>query len=127
MAGRQKLSVEDKKASLQLAQDKYRKHNPIKYMFSQTKRRATHRGQEFNIDLSDIVIPEVCPLLGLTLDHLSPDLSSHPSIDRFDSSKGYIKGNVWVISFRANRLKNNATADELYLLASNLKKAEALF
>lgn len=127
MAGRPKLSAEEKKLSLKRAQDKYRKSNPLKYMLNATKRRATHRGQEFNLDISDIIIPKICPLLGLALDHLSPDLACHPSIDRYDNSKGYVKGNVWVISLRANILKNNATADELYRLAENLKKAEVLF
>jgi hypothetical protein len=36
-----------------------------------------------------------------------------PTLDRIDSTKGYIKENIQVISFKANRLKNNATVDEL--------------
>lgn len=38
-----------------------------------------------------------------------------------DSSKGYIKGNVWVVSKRANTIKNNATLEELELLVANLR------
>lgn len=43
------------------------------------------------------------------------------SLDRIDSSKGYIKGNVWVIPFKANRIKSDATLEELELIAKNLK------
>jgi hypothetical protein len=45
-----------------------------------------------------------------------------PSLDKIIPSKGYIKGNVWVISNRANTLKNDASLQELELLVENLKK-----
>ena len=44
-----------------------------------------------------------------------------PSLDRINPNLGYIKGNVWVISYRANMIKNNATLEELELLTRNLK------
>ena len=43
-------------------------------------------------------------------------------LDRIDSTKGYIKGNVWVISNRANTLKNDASLQELKTLVENLEK-----
>jgi hypothetical protein len=50
------------------------------------------------------------------------NLDNSYSLDRIDSNKGYVKGNVWVISRRANVIKNNATLEELELLTNNLKK-----
>lgn len=100
---------------------KHRQQNPEKEMFSDAKRRATKRNLEFNIELSDVIIPEVCPLLGLPI-HVSEGQSDNsPSLDRIDSSKGYIKGNIWVICWRANKLKSDATLDELEKLTTALR------
>lgn len=95
----------------------YRKVNPLKYLFNLAKKRAFRKGLEFNIELSDLSLPEVCPYLNIKLDHFSENFDVHFSIDRIDNSKGYIKGNVEVISQRANRLKNNATGEELLVIA----------
>lgn len=47
-----------------------------------------------------------------------------PSIDRKDSSKGYIKGNVWVISSIANRMKWNATKEQLLTFCQGVLSLE---
>ena len=108
-----------------LSHIKYRKDNPKKYLFSHAKRRAKSKGRDFSICLSDLPeIPEFCPLLGLKIDNWTNEQSHHPSIDRIDSSKGYIPGNVQIISQRANMLKNNATADELLCLVFNWLEGE---
>jgi len=107
-------------------QDKYRKYYPLKYLYSIAKRRAKARGIEFTMELEELKWPETCPLLEIPLNQLHPDLDYHASIDRIDSSKGYVKGNVMIISHRANRIKSNATAQELALLAKNLAKFEAI-
>jgi len=83
-------------------------------MWSRAKYRAKQKGLEFNITKEDIIIPDTCPLLGTPMES--------PSLDRIDSSKGYIKGNVWVISNRANTLKNDATLSELKLLVEKLEE-----
>ena len=93
-------------------------------MLSSARSRARSKNLDFNIDLSDIELPEVCPLLGIPLSINASNKDFAYSLDRIDSSKGYIKGNVWVISDRANRLKNNATLKELEMLVSNLKKCQ---
>ena len=85
-----------------------------KRMLGSAKYRAAKYGRDFNIELSDITVPTTCPILG------TPMVS--PSLDRIDSSKGYVKGNVRVISKRANMLKNNATIEELTLVLRDLKR-----
>jgi hypothetical protein len=76
------------------------------------------------------VIPIVCPILGIPIikevtNKLGPKTTS-PSIDRIDNSKGYIKGNVQVISNKANVMKGNSTPEErlkfaLWVLATDGK------
>lgn len=51
------------------------------------------------------------------LDSLNPK----PSLDKIIPKLGYVKGNVWVVSNKANRIKSNATIEELELLVKNLK------
>lgn len=93
-----------------------------KFLLNKSKESAKKRGLDFDIDLSDIMVPEICPILGLPLKR-GKGRRHHesPSLDRIDSSKGYVKGNVWVISWRANCIKSNATLQELKLLVSALR------
>lgn len=73
---------------------------------------------------SDIEIPEYCPLLGIKLNkHVGEGEAKFdsPTIDKLIPSLGYTKGNVWVISRRANMIKSDATLEELELLVGNLK------
>lgn len=86
------------------------------------KRRAKASGIEFSITLDDVVIPAVCPLLGVPLKRGDGRIGpSSPSLDRRDNSKGYVPGNVWVISYRANAAKGDLTADELIQIGQRLK------
>ena len=104
------------------------RRSPEKYIIIRARKRAKLKGYDFNIDESDIVIPKRCPLLGIELINgigggTQGEMRSHfASLDRIDSSKGYVKGNVWVISYRANRLKTDATLEELELITKNLRK-----
>lgn len=94
--------------------------NPEKTMLSSAKRRSAKLGLEFNLTLEDIIIPKVCPILGIELirqTNKGRSAKCSPSLDRIDSSKGYIKGNVWVISMLANVMKNEANKDELIKFA----------
>lgn len=78
----------------------------------------------FNLTIEDFVIPEYCPVLNIKLNcnhgH-SGFFSDSPSIDRIIPELGYIKGNIRIISNRANLLKNNATIEELELIISDLR------
>jgi len=82
-----------------------------KTMLRGAKARATRGGYPFNIDASDIIIPAKCPVLGVELVYCGGP--SSPSLDKIDPTLGYVKGNVMVISNKANTMKNNATKTEL--------------
>ena len=93
-----------------------------KRILSGAKNRAKKEGIQFNIELEDIIIPEFCPLLGikLSLTNDNSNIDNSPSLDKIIPSRGYTKGNVMVISHRANTIKSNASIDEIMLLADNL-------
>ena len=84
----------------------YRRGNPSKYMMSQIQRSARNRRLEFNLTLEDFYIPEVCPILGIPFNYDVVNLC--PSVDRLDNTKGYIKGNICIMSTLANRMKFQA-------------------
>lgn len=89
-------------------------------MFRRAKMRAKETGKEFSITKGDIYIPTHCPILGMELKECagtSGGAKNSPSLDRIDSFKGYVPGNVWVISRLANQMKANATKEELQLFA----------
>jgi hypothetical protein len=90
-------------------------------MFYRAKKRAEQRGIEFSILVEDIVIPETCPALGIPIERIDGKKESSPSLDRKDPSKGYIKGNIVVISNRANRLKSDASLEEIELILRYMK------
>lgn len=46
------------------------------------------------------------------------------SVDRVDSSKGYVKGNVVACTVRVNSFKSNLTYREIKMLAKNLEKLQ---
>ncbi|HXQ35035.1 MAG TPA: hypothetical protein VN843_13560 [Anaerolineales bacterium] len=93
-------------------------------MWGAAKHRAKNKNLEFNIDWSDIHIPEKCPLLEIPLIRKqgSGMSANSPSLDRINPTKGYVKGNVWVISGKANAVKNNASIEEVRTLLSNWEK-----
>jgi hypothetical protein len=103
---------------------KYKRRNIEQAMLSGAKARAKENGLQFNIDLNDVIVPEICPVLGLKISIDGPKDTS-PSLDRIVPERGYTKGNVRVISWRANWIKNNATPDEiekLYIDSVSIKK-----
>jgi len=93
---------------------RWRINNPEKAMFQRAKRRAKIKGIEFTITVKDIHIPDICPIFGLVLSRSTTGRlkDNSPSLDRIDSSKGYSPGNIIVISWRANKIKNCGTPDE---------------
>lgn len=95
------------------------KKNPEKVLLNSARYRAKLRGLEFNLELEDIQIPEVCPILGIQLSYHNK--RSAPSLDRVDNSKGYIKGNCRVISWRANTIKSDLSPQDIESFCNNIK------
>ena len=85
-----------------------------KYLWTVTKDRANRSDLDFNIEITDIVVPDLCPVFNIPLVYMTPYSAS---VDRIDPSKGYVKGNIQVISRKANIMKNNATQKELEMFA----------
>ena len=91
------------------------------------KSRAKSKGIDFNLEHGDIELPTHCPILGVELKKVHGASGkvgyrpNAPSVDRIDPNKGYVKGNVRVISSRANLLKNNAEVWELEKVLEDLK------
>lgn len=94
--------------------------NRIQYLLRNARNRAAEYGVPFNLGARDIwPLPEYCPMLGTAF--APPGLGgvapNSPSLDRLLPALGYVRGNVLVVSHRANRIKNDATADELMRVA----------
>jgi hypothetical protein len=90
------------------------------------KKRSKESGLEFSITRDDVfsVFPDSCPLLGVRFEFSKgKTTSASPSLDRKDPSIGYTKENVWVICAKANRIKTNATREEIAMVAKALMDA----
>jgi hypothetical protein len=98
--------------------------NPIPMLLSAARSRAKKKNLEFNIDASDVIIPPICPIFGIPLIpggvDGSPAINS-PSIDRVDNTKGYIKGNIRVISYWANSMKRDCNIEILEKVLAYMK------
>jgi hypothetical protein len=102
------------------------RNKPAEYMIRRAYTRAAKKGLDFSITVDDITpLPDVCPVFGIPL--VIGNGQQHPwahSLDRIDNSLGYIKGNVVVISYKANRLKNDGTAEEHEAIAAWMRKQQ---
>lgn len=74
--------------------------------YSQIIRRCKRKGLAFDLKKEDLMVPKgfVCPILGIRL-KVGGKHYDAPSVDRVDLTKGYIKGNVFVMSMAANAMK----------------------
>lgn len=96
------------------------------------KRRCADSGIEFGFGSAaecatflNSITPERCPVFGFLLEAGRCGFNpKSPSADRIDPTQGYVRNNLQVISFKANAMKANATADELALFASWILKTE---
>ena len=94
----------------------------LKKMLAEARRRATLTGIDFSITRDDLQVPDICPVFGFKLIYQANRvrLGESASLDRIDPRKGYSKNNVWIISWRANRIKADATVEELQSIVAAL-------
>ena len=95
-------------------------------MLWDTRKRAKAKNLDHDLDYDFLksIYTDTCPINGQPLlwerGHGKPKDNS-PSLDRLDPRKGYTKDNVWLISYRMNRIKNDATPEELEAIAAQLR------
>lgn len=96
-----------------------RTRDPKTRLMYSTKQTAKHKNLEHTISRDDFELPEYCPYTGIKIGYVvgRGKKMDNPSIDRLDSTKGYIPGNVELISNLANSMKNCATKEQLQSFA----------
>ncbi len=100
-----------------------RKEDPRRPMLADARKRAKKKNLEFDLVIEDLSIQEFCPILGIPLFVAGEKRTNNsPSLDRIDNSRGYTKDNVFVISFRANALKSDATLEELKAIVKYMEE-----
>jgi len=93
-------------------------------LYRSCKWSAARRNIEFSITKEDIPTATHCPYLGIKFTNIIGESFQdyNPSVDRIDNSKGYIPGNIQLISVLANRMKSTATIENLLLFARGVIK-----
>jgi hypothetical protein len=98
------------------ATERWKAKNHALMLLYKARYRAKKNGEPFDLTETDIVVPAVCPVLDIPLQrHVGGKGKTHddsPTLDKIVPALGYVKGNVAVISGRANRIKNDASAEE---------------
>lgn len=94
-------------------------------MWSDAKKRAKKQNVPFDIEPSDIIIPEICPAIGIPLIRQrgkGKPSDNSPTLDKIIPEKGYVRDNIIVVSYKANSMKRNATLEEVFMLADFYKQ-----
>jgi len=96
--------------------------NPAKYLWSVAKSRAQQHGIPFDIDIEDVVVPLRCPISNEILVKGEGYDPNSMSLDKLIPSKGYVKGNVFVLSRKWNHNKSNMTEEDLIKILNYIKE-----
>lgn len=92
------------------------------YIIRNSKYCAKRRGIHFDLKYTDFELPEYCPILGIKIEYgagSDGNAPNHASLDRIDNTKGYIPGNVMIVSRLANAMKNEASFEQLQSFVTN--------
>ena len=110
----------NKNKQTRIASQKDKHHSsPWKTMYQTAKRKAMEQGLNFDItpEYLESLYPKdnKCPVFGfnLTISKRGESRDQSPSLDKIIPSKGYVEGNVTIVSLKANRMKNNGSLDDL--------------
>lgn len=99
--------------------------DPVGNLLRNAKARAREQGLAFELTREDIVVPALCPVFGVPLvigtrtGWVTP---TSPTLDRVDNTRGYVRDNVCVISWRANELKGSASLEEVERVAEYMRR-----
>lgn len=97
----------------------------IRLLYNSLKSSAKKRGIPFTLtipELNNLTFPISCPILGIPLRFNREQQDDSISIDRIDSDRGYEIDNIVVISWKANRLKSNASLEEMRKISEYYEK-----
>lgn len=103
-----------------------RKKNPFAKMLAAKKHICKVKGLPFDLDQEylESIYTETCPIFGVKMIQMNSDDPRHDdnaTLDRMIPEKGYVKGNVTFICFRANRIKSDASLEEIQKIISWMK------
>lgn len=97
--------------------------NPRIKSLNHARGRSGYLPGGFELTQEDILLPQNCPIMGVPLEYRYGEATKYsPSLDRIDPQKGYVVGNIQVISMLANQMKSNANPDQLRVFAENVLK-----
>lgn len=95
------------------------------HLWRSAKQRAIRKGYTFNLDVENIKIPDKCPVFNVPFIYgTAGSYQYSPSLDRINSSGGYTKDNIQIISMKANTMKSSATKQELSQFANWVLKED---
>lgn len=104
--------------------DQATKRKVAQFLARNSRKRAKREGIEHTISWRDIDVPESCPITGLQLaQNIGVHRNNSYTLDRVDPSLGYVKGNVRVLSWLANKAKSDLTIEQLERLLLYMKGA----
>jgi hypothetical protein len=91
--------------------------DPRAKLLKDARHRASKQGVPFDLTVDDIVIPDTCPVLGIPLFKSAGRATDNsPSLDKIIPAAGYVRGNIVVVSLKANRMKSDGTLEDLRAL-----------
>lgn len=102
--------------------------------YRNVKFRANRDNLPFDLEPEDLMpdkIPDFCPVLGIPLEVTEAGSvgrgmakDNAPTLDKFIPELGYVKTNVHIISWRANKLKGDGTPEEWLKVAEWCQKED---